>query len=337
MRQTTQQARCHPQRGLSLIELMIAMVLGLLIVLGLSSLFLSSKRNFRQDEMIGRMQEEARFGIDNLTRDLSMAGFWGEVIGTSTLGNYGGVVTNDCVSGGSSWIKTAQNSMPISALDNTTGASANTAFSCIASTEVAENTDIVAIKRVSGERASSGEAARVYMRNLNGTAGLLFMNDGTVGTLADNPDWEYRPAIYYIRNFSVTAGDGIPALCRKILSPDTSSSPPVVPAVITECLAQGVENLQVEYGLDTNITPDGVANRYVSAPLSAAQQNQVVTVRFYLLSRSVERDFGYISGKRFSFANFGTPTAYAPADNFYRRVYTTTVMLRNPIHLAPFN
>ncbi len=62
------------QAGVSLIELMIAMVLGLLIMAGVIQLFSASKLTYNMTEGLARVQENARFSFEMLTRDLRMAG-----------------------------------------------------------------------------------------------------------------------------------------------------------------------------------------------------------------------------------------------------------------------
>lgn len=62
------------QRGLTLIELMIAMVLGLLVTLAVVNLFLTTRTVYRQNENLARMQESARFAFEFLGRDIREAG-----------------------------------------------------------------------------------------------------------------------------------------------------------------------------------------------------------------------------------------------------------------------
>lgn len=64
-------------RGLSLLELMIAMTLGLVVVLGVTTVFLGSKQGYRMQESTGRLQENARFAMDLLSREIRHADFWG--------------------------------------------------------------------------------------------------------------------------------------------------------------------------------------------------------------------------------------------------------------------
>jgi type IV pilus assembly protein PilW len=58
------------QRGFSLVELMISMVLGLLIIAGASSVFLSNKQLYRTSTALGHVQENSRSAFELIARDL---------------------------------------------------------------------------------------------------------------------------------------------------------------------------------------------------------------------------------------------------------------------------
>ena len=61
-------------RGLSLIELMIAMALGLVVSLGIVAVFTSTSNSRQAQEQLARLQEEGRFAITQIRNDLAMAG-----------------------------------------------------------------------------------------------------------------------------------------------------------------------------------------------------------------------------------------------------------------------
>jgi type IV pilus assembly protein PilW len=61
------------QRGVTLIELMVAMVLGLLVAAGIVTVFASTSTSNKAQTQLARLQEEGRFAIARLTEDLSMA------------------------------------------------------------------------------------------------------------------------------------------------------------------------------------------------------------------------------------------------------------------------
>jgi type IV pilus assembly protein PilW len=65
----------HSQKGLSLIELMIAITLSIFIVGALISLFVNSKQNYRLNENMSRLQENARFAVAFIARDVRMADY----------------------------------------------------------------------------------------------------------------------------------------------------------------------------------------------------------------------------------------------------------------------
>lgn len=74
MRMTRRFARQRLQKGLSLIELMVALALGLALLIGLSAVYMAVKQSFRFQETTGRLQEDGTFALDLMARDLRMAG-----------------------------------------------------------------------------------------------------------------------------------------------------------------------------------------------------------------------------------------------------------------------
>ncbi|WP_138438118.1 PilW family protein [Marinobacter shengliensis] len=65
------------QAGLTLVELLIASTLGLILMVGVVQLFISSSDSFRMAEAIGRMQESGRLAQDILGRSIRNADYWG--------------------------------------------------------------------------------------------------------------------------------------------------------------------------------------------------------------------------------------------------------------------
>lgn len=68
-------ANCRRQRGLSLVELMVAMVLGLLITAAVIQLFLTNRQTFNLQQGIASVQEQGRFAVDFLSREIMGAGY----------------------------------------------------------------------------------------------------------------------------------------------------------------------------------------------------------------------------------------------------------------------
>lgn len=65
----------HPiPRGLTLVELMVALTLGLIVTLVVVNVFLSNREVYRVNEQLSRLQENARYALEVLARDLREAG-----------------------------------------------------------------------------------------------------------------------------------------------------------------------------------------------------------------------------------------------------------------------
>lgn len=317
------------QKGFTLIELMVGLLLGLLLTGGVVALFIQTRQSFMIDENVARMQDHARFAMDQLTRDIRMASFVTEplVPGNLTLDASLPAINGCGPAAVANWVfrltEPGGEMGTIFGVDNADGADAAAAFGCITSGQVnmrvvdgvSVGSDIIAIKRAGGGIVPPAQmiAGNYYIQS-NGSVAML-MRAPAVGAVGGPVDhWEYRPRIYYIRNFANAAGDGIPTLCRKVLSGA---------GMVDECIAQGIEDLQIEYGLDSDA--DGSANRYVASPTLAEFQD-VVAARITILARSVQRDLAYTDDRTYSVGNSGD---YTPGDNFHRRVYSETVTLHN--------
>ena len=317
----------HKQKGTSLVELMIALSLGAILSFGVVNLFLQSKTSFYQDEQTAQLQENGRWALRYVVRELSMTGFLGGILDgeavTSTL-----AVTGDCAAG---WAN--DTSAALEHLDDVTDTEATTAYGCLSSGEVQPGTDVLALRRT--KDSPHVEDGTVAVTPTNNTLYLRVQDFGASSTLVQGSDittadktagsnvdvWQYQPQLLFIRSYSFADGDGIPTLCRKSLTTSTSA----LALDATECLVEGIENLQVEFGLDTSNPLDFVPDYYEVAP-TAAELETAVTARIYVLSRSINEVAGYTNDKTYT---LGSNTVAAANDGYYRRVLQTTVMLRN--------
>lgn len=322
------------QRGLSLVELMVALLIAALVLSAVVGLFQQSKSSALQDEQVARMQENGRFALRAIARDLSMAGYFSTMIDTarSLKSDSLGSITNDC---SSNWAKTLGNSLEFANDSDDKGV-----FACIADTaaNVADDNDILAVKRVADEPDREYDkdgnatgpglvASQVYLKT-NGAAWELYAASGTSDTGASHvPNvlssiHRYLPRVYYVRSWSATAGDGIPTLVRVEMQGSTLAGQPLV---------DGVERLHIEFGIDDEaaaamgifqtVSPD----YYVAAP-TTTELATAVTARVYLLLRSPARVTGYVNDKTYT---LGSLVLGPFNDAYYRRVYATTVRLNN--------
>ena len=65
------------QHGFSLIEIMIALVIALILMVAIGQVFLGNKQAYKTQEDLSRMQEDARFAIEAMSRSIRMAGYKG--------------------------------------------------------------------------------------------------------------------------------------------------------------------------------------------------------------------------------------------------------------------
>jgi type IV pilus assembly protein PilW len=314
------------QIGFSVVELMIAMLLSMALASAIISVFVNNSYSFKQDESVGRMQDDARHALREIAFDLSMAGHYADLHVPSTVSYDGNLsIGVDCGPPGEiNWMyQTTEtgtgNSLSVLALDNATNTNVTAAHSCFISGELQDGTDVVAIKRVAGAEANVLSANGAYLRT-NGTVGVMFSGTApTAPPVAIAPpraDWAFRPSIYYIRQYANSPGDGIPTLCRKVLGA-------AGPSMTTECLATGIENLQIEYGIDT--TGNGQPNVYVTNP-TLGQMQDVVAARIFLIARTTDIDTRYTNTKTYSISN---APDFTPNDSFHRRVFSTSVSIQN--------
>jgi len=332
MRQTAWLSHTPTSRGLSLVELLIAMLLGLFLTSGIVSVYLGSKRNYSYEEQAARIQENGRYAMRLLQRELTMAGFFGGVLSMDAVPPAS--VGTDCST--TDW---ALNGLgPVELVNDYSGQSnpvslSSTLFTCMDGADIVPFTDILAIKRTASEAslrngvpaagltASTGE--QWYLRRSNDGGPRwkklrpidLFDSVKAGATLTY---WEASSKIFYIRKYSDSGktGDGVPTLCMESLAGNT---------VTSRCLVEGVENMQLEFGIDTD--DDGVANQYKVAP-SGDEMDQAVTARIHLLLRSILKITGYRDDKTYA---LGQKEMAAQRDGYLRRVFSTTVHLRNRI------
>src|SRR5690606_40650231 len=76
-RRTSPLIRRRHAKGLTLVEMMVAMLIASFLIFGLLQVFTASKASYQTAEGLARVQENARFALDFLQRDIRMAGHFG--------------------------------------------------------------------------------------------------------------------------------------------------------------------------------------------------------------------------------------------------------------------
>ena len=335
------------QSGLSLLELMIAITIGLFLLVGLVSVFSTSNQTYIDLSRASQQIENGRFAVQVLSDDIAHAGFYGRYSQTPTIP---GVLPDPCVNNDMAALRSAI-AFPLQGYD-APGASPITA--CLPAVNHLAGTDILVVRRVDSTM-SAGNAATIPNAAL--TANNIYMQanaDSTatpviavaIGTQAGDeaafplknkdattfaPVRKYHLHIYFIAPCSVPAGGGttctganddngapIPTLKRIELAANGTMN--VIP------LVEGIEDFQVDYGIDAD--HDGVPDTvYVTAPAAVPDWANVVSVRINVLARNLEASSGYIDTKTY---DMGVAGAVTPGGAYKRHVYNAVIRIVNP-------
>ncbi len=317
-------SRIGYQTGFTISELMISLGLGLAMVAGAINIFVQNNRSALQDEQISVMMDNGRFVMRLMSRELAMAGFWGKYLDVATIIEHDSVtVGTDCGNGVDDWV---MNLRAVELLPHATAVSTALNYQCLPALQVVPGADIFAVKRVADSGTDDGDirSGQLYLRT-NGAGAQMFLGGGS-GTPpplgGTETNWAYMPMIFYIRDYSVIEGDGLPSLCRAYLIPDST------PDMSNQCMVDGIENMQIELGIDDD--GDFYADYYTDSP-SSAETGDAVAARIYVLARSIEEVPNYTNDKTYQLGS----TVVVPAnDGYYRRVFSSTVLLRNPTNLS---
>lgn len=323
--------------GFSLIEIMVSLVLGMIVLAMVLNVFINTKQNHVQNERVTEVLENGRFAMRQLATDLKTVGFMGGIYDMTQVARDTTMdaVANECgASGETAWSTDVTTYQTLQFKYNSTAAAASTQHACITSANFQANTDVLVIKRAYSQKDTGSLTNNVaYVRSDYSSGCIWFYNSGasTAPTHADCPttdfeDWRYMVHIYYIRDFAQTSGDGIPTLCRKRL---TSASD--APAIDELCIAEGIEHFHVQYGLDTDTPRDGIADQFKSSP-TVAELATAVSARLFVLARANVEDQVFANNKTYTMGD----RVITVDDNYYRRLYSTTVILRNPAGAAVF-
>lgn len=387
------------QLGLSLVELMIAMTLGLIVLAGVLSLFMTNKQSYTLENAVAQIQEGGRFSLDFMRPQLRRAGYTGcggqnlwssgmnLLNGTDQLYAFSQAIQgydyNGTGTSGSYTISAETPALDNSATDWTpaipnTSSSGNTTIWDNIKGYVIPGSDIimihsvnpggVAVKPPSGGGGGSAGSVKVYDGNqissLLGQIGYITnCQDAAVfqitninvssATVVHSKTGSYYPGnasqgkvdnmsapaqmftmqtyIYFI---GLSADGQNPALYVTSLDNSSLNGSTTFGAVNLQTpqeLVDGVENMQILYGVDTDA--DGIANQYVAASdITNWSTVSIVSVRIGLLVRS---DSGAVPASSPGLYSIDNVNITAPAaasttkTRRMRKIFTETITLRN--------
>jgi type IV pilus assembly protein PilW len=328
---TLHHTQFHSQRAFGLIELMVALLLGIIIMLGVTEVATNNSQTRGELELTGAQIENATYALQLLQDELVSAGFWGEM-GEQVSATFPPVC-------------------PVTAaeLKNALGYPVQGSGVLCSAVVPKTDTNYIAMRRANScARGSTGceVAASNFYLQVNS---CFKPSDDT----APKPGIDFlintQPATnltYKMRDCSTTAPQ-YRFLSRVyfVNSADRLARAELVGGAYGSAteLVDGMELMRLEYGLDTD--GDGQADRYVSdttsptGPSGTAWAN-VVTVRISLVMRNSKPSGGFSDDKTYTVAGktYCALPASGPAcditipaafKNYRRQQYSRTVSLRN--------
>ncbi len=318
------------QNGMSLVELMVSIVVALLLLGGILQILVNSTQSHRIQNALMRVQENGQFAMELMAKDIRNTDFWGCLTSLDDVNNLlngsgGGydMGLHGFIEGISGTANESGGGPVITGTDTITvrgsrsvanGLTIQAPFGPITSSpiNVGPNSNIQTSDTVLVSDCLVGDFFQATdvdsAGNISHAAGV-----GTPGNSTPNLSKVYTgdAAVYlpYTHTYDIRVGSsGLPALFRT----DENGSQEIV---------EGVENMLILYGEDTD--NDGTANRYVRAN-SVTDMDNVVSIRLNVVLETLEDNLT------------PTPQSYifneqtiVPGDNRLRRVYSSTIVLRN--------
>lgn len=364
-------------KGYSMIELLIAMVMGLALTAGVMQVYVGNTQTERDQEGRARMQENGRFAINYLANELRMAGYLGclSTIDENSINNAldGPPPSFQPGTGIQGWeadgtgLGVISNSANNVATVSTAGGAWSTSGGNILDViNVVPGTDIVRIWSAGGTGATINSITPgAAMTVVN--SGLTDIEDGDILLLSDcqRADWVQAcnvqdigggASINSVLSAGCVPGNDVTSTLRTQVGGelvklqgtmfyvgkrgDVSTNPPALfrrrlsqtaGTGNAEELVEGIENFQILYGINADNDNKKTVDAYVAAN-QVGDWSRVISVRISVLVQSIE-DGMLPAAQAYTFNgvtyNGGGGNGALPADRRLRRVFTSTVTLRN--------
>lgn|GEM_PF-3534787 len=317
---TIQNNNLKQQRGFSLVEMMLAMLIGIIIMGGILSVYTNTRDLQRSSEDQVNLVTDARFALETIGYDLRHAGVYGGTNLPSLVSCRMGDVscpammplaTGDCFN---QWYINIDQSV-------FGGESVPPAgYTCILNHQA--NTDVLVVRYADSNAVDTANLVpgTAYVRS-NYLSGQLFMGTAQpvipddTGTLTANHQLYSRA--YYISDFTNTPGDGQPSLRRVDLING--------PQVQDQLILPGATNLQVQYGED--LDEDGAIDKFVNAD-AVTDFTKVYAVRLWVLIKTEHEETGLNTARTYTIAGNNISV---PNDGYRRLLISSVIKMRNMV------
>ncbi|MCN4143930.1 MAG: PilW family protein [Thiohalomonas sp.] len=331
------QANKKKQFGLTLIELMVAVTIGMIVMAGVMQIYLSNKQTYRTTEALSRLQENGRFSSHFLLKDIRMSGYQGcksRVTAATKISDPGPASNLFDINGA------------VSGVDNSDG-NEDMDGDGTDDTAVLAGTDVIHIQfggscdaMLTGNMSPNNANIKITWPNSCGLdAGDFFMitdcEAADIAKVTNNPNQSgtsqtltHGGSVNIIPpKLSKLYSAGAKIFSLKSVSYYVALNANNIPALMrrnnatgaTEELVESVDYLQFDYGEDTD--GSGVANYYVSAG-SIVNMEDIVSVRMTVRVRTSDDNISQ-SAKTVTY-NGGNVT-----DKRIRHTFSSTIAIRN--------
>ena len=253
-------------KGFSLIELMVALAIGLFLLAGVFTVYVNGVQSTRVVDDQTVMVDNVRFALEAISADTRQAGVFGRVLpkvdagGVINIDNTtaAGSVAAECYAG---WALNVTNPIMVS------NDAAPFGGPCISNYLQGDTLEVRGTLRT--PVAAAAQQANAFYINSDVNTAQFYYGAVSPNTSARFADYNYYNHFYYIASFSDNAADGIPSLHRVSLQPGG--------VVSDQVLLSGVSNMQIQLGLNTDNSEDGTVDSYAdaSAGLNWAQVRSV--------------------------------------------------------------
>ena len=327
--------RLAHQGGVTLIELLVGLALGLGVVVALLLMFANASLTGQNLTRSSTHIENGRYVAELLRDEIRLAGYFGETPDSATPVVY--TDPSPCLT-----LPTGFDSAPLGLPAAVQGFNPTDALACLEHRKA--GTSALAVRRLAIDTtavASVVNDAQQYYVQYSfcstdpAPTALIFSNTSADFTLknlacnAINPLRAYVSRVYYVADCNVCSGaaaDTTPTLKRLDL---------VGNQLVLTALAEGVEALRFEYGFDTsgNGSPGTYLTDSAAPGASGATSSwrNVMTVKAHFIVRSLEKVVGGLStAAAGAFVLGNAVTVDDPGDGYVRHVYSSTIRLVNP-------
>ncbi len=317
--------------GTSLVELMVALAIGLFLILAAITVYSRGRSVHRTFETVARLQETARYALDVVEADVRMASYWGLTSRPESITNRArpGDAAPAELTVAASTIEACGSNWAID-LDQYAGGwngADGYGLACDAYQDrYREGTDGLIVRRGAASAPGALAGGRLYVQSTT-VEGTIFVADGA----CTNPNdaacvpVAYPPLVaetrelnstaYYVSDVSV-GGANVPALRRKRLGAGS---------MLDEDVISGVEDLQIRFGIDSD--GDTGADAYIDPKTDPAEYGgRIVAATIWLRVRAEEPETGFVDDRAYRYADIDEPP---PRDSFRRIVVSRTISLHD--------